>query len=150
MVKANAELERTEEILMEFAHVNELIQRRGIELLRNRTAFHDKTIGDWLDAERALATQPVFEVRRVGDTVEVLAALVDVDPNAIAIEATSETLVIHSSTPLGNGRQVHLSIHLPERVVPTSIHSEFRDGLLHVTADVDRSAASQVRVSVGA
>jgi HSP20 family molecular chaperone IbpA len=149
-MKHLGEVERTDAAVTEFADVSDELQRRGLGLLRHHSQFHEHTVDDWIAAGRALARQPVFEVRRAGDVVEVVAALVDVDPKLLVIEATSETLVITSTAP---HRRVFLSMHLPKRIVPATVHAECPDGLLLVTAMVEArvegSGESPVRVRVG-
>jgi HSP20 family molecular chaperone IbpA len=143
----HAELDYTDDMLHEFAHVNEQLQRRGMELLRKRSRFHDHTVDDWLEAERALASQPVVEVRRAGGVVEVLADLADVDPHTVEVEATAEAILITAPrTPSTN--EVYLSIRPPAAIDPATVHAAFRDGLLSVTVNVSHDPADHVRVPI--
>jgi HSP20 family molecular chaperone IbpA len=137
-----AEWDLTDVGISEFADVSEELQRRGKELLRHRSQFHEHTVDDWIAAGRALARQPVIEVRRAGDVIELLADLVNVNPTTIEVRATADTITVTSRSHGLRRPKTFLSIHTPGPIVPASVRSEFSDGLLLVTADADLQSPS--------
>jgi HSP20 family molecular chaperone IbpA len=143
-----AEVEPTDVSVTEFADVSDELRRRGMGLLRHRSQFHEHTVDDWIAAGRALAREPIIEVRRVGDVIEVLADLVNVNSATIEVRATADTITVTSPAPVAASRGPFLSIRLPAKIAPATTRAEFRDGLLLVTAEVERGCDRPERVEV--
>jgi HSP20 family protein len=151
MARARVELKRTETILDELEGLHQAISRRAYDIFRRRGTLWGGSLSDWVAAEHELVWKPAVEVRQKEDQFEVLAALPGVEARALDVQVTPEDLLIKAEIAHGHTPDkgiVHLcefdrgrlfrSIHFPERIDPDSVRTEYRNGMLRLTAAIAR------------
>jgi HSP20 family protein len=162
MAKAQAEstqqieVKKPNSIFKELTELHEAISKRAYELFQNGNVFGG-ALGDWFCAERELVWRPAIELRQKDGQFELEAALAGVDPKKLDVQVTPEEILITAAeehrheeqqgtvhvSEFGAGR-LFRSVQLPERIDPDSAKAEFKNGLLHLTATIAKSASKKV------
>ena len=124
----------------EIKGLNERITKRAYEIfeLRGRLAGFD--LDDWLAAEKELVWKPTVELTEKGNELVVVAALSDIDPKDIQIEATADDLIIRGQTRPSESHSTSMwsSIHFPKRVRADHIKARYKNGVLRIHAPISK------------
>jgi HSP20 family molecular chaperone IbpA len=159
MAKNDIALHKAETIFNELEQLHNTINRRAYDLFRRRGDVWEGPLADWLNAERQLVWRPAIELRQKDNKFEVLAATPGVEAKDLDVQITAEDLLIkaaveHRHTPKEgavqrcefNGGQLFRSIHFPEKIDPDSATTEYRNGMLRLTASIAKPAAHKVDI----
>lgn len=147
-------------VLDEVEAMHRRIATRAVELFRERGGAIGHALEDWLKAERETVWRPAIEVIRTKDAFVVEVAVAGVDAKQLDVRVTPNELLLaadlHHSDPEQEGEVVlcefvngplFRTYRFPERVDPSRVSAEYRDGMLRVTAAL---APAATRVDVKA
>jgi HSP20 family protein len=156
MARNDITLHKAETIFNELDQLHTAISQRAYDLFRKRGGLWGGSLTDWLNAERQLVWKPAIELRRKDKQFEVLAATPGIEAEDLDVQITPEDVLIkadigHKHTPEEgavqvcefNGGQLFRSIHFPEKIDPDSATAEYRNGMLHVTANIAKAVAQK-------
>ena len=159
MGKNDIELRKADTIFGELDRLHRTISQRAYELFKNQSAGWGTALNDWLNAERELVWKPAIELRQKDNQFEVLAATAGVDPKDLDIQVTPDALLIkakidHEHT--SNKGTVHVcefssgslfrSVHFPEKIDPGSVKTEYKNGMLRLTAAIAKTRPTKVEI----
>jgi len=153
MARNGIELRRTDSIRDEIERVERAISQRAYDLFRTSGTPWGSALADWLSAERSLVWKPAVELRQKDNQFEVLAATAGVDPKDLDVQVTPDDLLIKGNVDHEHTSQegdVHVcefksgqmfrSVHFPQKIDPSSVKAEYKNGMLHLTAAIATSA----------
>jgi len=156
MARGDIELRRADTVFDELDELQKAISRRAYDLFRHRGTLWGGPLTDWLTAEHELVWKPSVELRQKDNQFEVLVALPGVEAKDLDVEVTPEDVLIKAETTHEHTAEkgtVHVcefesgklfrSIHFPEKIDPESAKTEYRNGMLHLTAAIAKAAAAQ-------
>lgn len=159
MARTGIELRKADTVFEEIDRLQQAISRRAYELFRNRGTLAGQGLADWLNAERELVWKPAVELRQKDNQFEVLAALPGVEAKDLDVQVTPEDVLIqagvhHEHTAEEgtvhvcefNGGKLFRSIHLPEKIDPSSVKAEYRNGLLVLKAAIAKTVPQRVDI----
>jgi HSP20 family protein len=162
MANTDVKLRRTETILDELERLREAIGQRAYDVFQARGPWGD-ALADWLTAEHELVWKPAVALREKDGRFEVLAALPGVDARDLDVRITPDDLLIQADVRHEHTEDkgtVHLcefeegrlfrSVHFPRKVDPESVKTEYRNGMLHLTAAVAKGASTPQKVDIKA
>ncbi len=158
MERTDVRLNKADTILEELDALHQAISRRAYELFGGQA--NGSALIDWLTAEREVVWKPAVEVRQKDNELELLAAVPGVEAKDLDVQVTPEDVLIkadihHLHKPeKGTVRlcefqpgNLFRSVHLPDTIDPYTAQAVYRDGMLHVTAALAKTAqARQVDV----
>jgi HSP20 family molecular chaperone IbpA len=124
----------------EVEDLNERITRRAYEIFERRGRTQGFDLDDWLAAEKELVWKPFVELTEKGNELVVVAALSDIDPKDIQIEATPDDLIIRGETRPSESHSTSMwsSIHFPKRVRADHIKARYKNGILRIHAPISK------------
>jgi HSP20 family protein len=153
MAKNDVELRKTDSIRGEMERLERAISQRAYDLFRMNGTPWGSALADWLSAERSLVWKPAVELRQKDNQFEVLAATAGVDPEDLDVQVTPDDLLIKGKVDHEHTAQegdVHVcefksgqmfrSVHFPQKIDPATVKAEYKDGMLHLTAIIAKSA----------
>jgi HSP20 family protein len=153
---ANVAVTRRESLLDQIEQLHHRIERRAYELFRQRDGLPGDPAADWLTAEREIVRKPAVELREKDGTYTVLAALPGVEAKDVAVNVSSEDVMISTAaTHSGADTKGHLpqcefdtaelfrSVHFPKPVDAAKARADYRNGLLTVTVPAARPARTK-------
>jgi len=159
MARNDIALRKAETIFNELDQLHAAISQRAYDLFRQRGNLWGGALADWLNAERQLVWKPAIELRQKDNQFEVLAATPGVEAKDLDVQITPESVLIkanleHKHTPEEgavqmcefNGGQLFRSVHFPEKIDPDTVTTEYRNGILRLTASIAKPAAKEVEV----
>jgi HSP20 family protein len=125
------------------------IMKRAYEIFEQRGHPLGNELEDWTQAERELFWRPALELCENDGQFQLEAAISGVEAKDITIEVTPEDIILRADINHEHKNEkgtVHYcefesgsmfrSIHLPKRIDPDKVRAEFRNGLLHLTAEI--------------
>ena len=132
------------------------IMRRAHEIFEQNGSMLGRDLDNWTQAERELVWKPAFELSERDGRFHLEAAISGVDPKDIHVEVTPEDIVLNAETQHQHQEQkglVHYcefqsgkmfrAIHLPKNIDPDKVKAEFKNGLLHLTAEIANEERAQ-------
>ena len=135
----------------EVERVQNQILERAYDLFMGRGGVHGYDLEDWLAAETELTWKPPVELREQGSEFVIKAALPGVDPKDLDIQVTPDELLIKVEVAYKHDEAVGTvylcefqqgklfrRIKFPTRVEADKVKAEYREGLLRVTAPIDK------------
>jgi HSP20 family molecular chaperone IbpA len=141
-------------LLDELQRTHKHIAERAYEIFRSRGAAIGAALDDWLAAERLSVWKPAVEMTEKDNALVIEAAVAGVDPSAIDVQVTPDTLLIKADVTHrhhDDREKVHIcefqpgqlfrAIPLPKEVNADAVVATYRNGLLTVTAPI--AAASR-------
>lgn len=128
----------------EIEDLNERITKRAYEIFERRGRILGFDLDNWLAAERELVWKPSVELTEKDNELVLVAALSDVNPKDIQIEATPEDLIIKSGARPSEAHSASMwsSIHFPKRVSANHIKARYKDGILRIHAPISKEEQS--------
>jgi HSP20 family molecular chaperone IbpA len=155
-------VKKTDTIFDELDHLHQAISRRAYEFFNNGRSWGD-ALANWLNAERELIAKPAIEVRQTDGEFEVMAALPGLAAKDLDVQVTPEYLLIKAETKRESTSdkgtvhvsefsraQVFRSIRFPERIDPDRVKTEFKNGMLTLTASIAKAATTTKKVEIKA
>jgi HSP20 family protein len=140
-------------LLDEIEVVQRRIRERALRIFHERGGALGHAVEDWLRAERETVWRPALEVRRTKDAFVVEAAVAGIDPKQFDVRVTPNELLlaadVHHSDRDQDGEVVvcefvngplFRSYKFPEPIDPARVSTEYRNGLLRITAPVAHAA----------
>jgi HSP20 family protein len=159
MAKEHVELKKRDSILEDLNRIHEEVSRRAYDLFQNHEGFLAGSLGDWFRAEREVIWRPAVELREKDGHFELAVALAGVDPKDLDVQVTPQDILITAESRHQHDEQhgtVHVcefkagrlfrSIRLPQPIDPDTVKASYRNGMLHVTADLAKQATHKVDV----
>lgn len=156
MARGDIELRRADTVFDELDQLQKAISRRAYDLFRTRGPLWGGPLTDWLAAERELVWKPSVELRQKDNQFEVFAALPGIEAKDLDVEVTPEDVLIKAETTHEHtvekgtvhvcefeGGKLFRSVHFPEKIDPESVKADYRNGMLHLTAAIAKTAAAQ-------
>jgi HSP20 family protein len=145
-------------VLDEIEAMQRRIAERAQKIFRERAGASGHAIDDWVTAERETIWRPALEVRRTKDAFVVEAAVAGLDPKQLDVRVTATELLltgdVHHSDREQEGEVVLCEFvngplfrgyAFPERIDPSRVAAEYRNGLLRVTAPL---AEPRIKVEI--
>jgi HSP20 family protein len=142
----------TNAVSPELDDLQQRIRKRAYELFRERGEA-DGALGNWLRAERELVWRPAIALREKDGRFEILAAVPGVDAGDLDVQVSPEAILIvgnvaHQHTPNKGtihqcefeGGRLFRAIHLPAKIDPGKVKTEYRNGMLLLTAPIAAAA----------
>jgi HSP20 family protein len=158
MAKNGIGVRTSDTILGELDRLNRAISERAFTLFKDSGGIGN-AVADWLSAEHELVWRPAVELRRKDGQYEVLAATAGVPASDLDVEVTPDDLLIKAKVAhqhTAEEGEVQLcefergelfrSIHFPERIDPSQVKADYKDGLLRITAPVAAPKATKVAI----
>jgi HSP20 family molecular chaperone IbpA len=152
------QVKKPNSILQDLTELHDTISKRAYEFFQENGLLSGP-LADWFRAEREIVWRPAIELRQKDGQFELEAALAGVDPKNLDVQVTPEDILITAAEEHrheGTEGTVHVSefssgrlfrsVHLPERIDPESVKAEFKNGMLHLTAAVAKTATKKVDV----
>jgi HSP20 family protein len=149
MAKSNIQCRVTDSIDTEITQLEHDIRELAYALSRGRRELWADPATDWLSAERALVWKPAIEVRQKDSEIEVQAALPGVEAKDIEIEVAPQDILIRAHVNHEHTKDqgdVHMcefshgkafrSVHLPMTIDANTVQTEYRNGVLRLSAAV--------------
>jgi HSP20 family protein len=140
----------------EIKDMQDRIMRRAYEIFERNGGMLGSDLDNWRLAERELVWRPPLELSEKDGKLQLEAAIAGVEARDIDIEVTSEEIVLKAETQHKHTEQkgvVHYcefesgrmfrSIHLPKKIDPNKVRAEFKNGLLHLTAEITEEARAR-------
>jgi HSP20 family protein len=149
-------IKKTQSIFDELQQMHGQIMKRAYEIFDGNGHSFGRDLENWLQAERELAWKPSIELEEKDNKFLLQVALPGVESKDIDIEVTPEEILVkadvHRERKEKKGK-VHTSefasgnffraVRLPKKIDPENVKAEFKDGMLHLTADVAREAQAR-------
>ena len=140
---------RAERLVDEVERLQKQITERAYEMFRRRGALIGAALDDWVAAERQTIWKPAIEVRQKDNAFVIEAAVAGVEPRALDIQVTPDTVLIKAETAHAHAENrgtVHVCefepgplfrlVRLPATIDPDAVKAEYRNGLLRITAAI--------------
>jgi HSP20 family protein len=156
MAKTEIAVRKTETIFDEIDQLDRAISQRAYDFFRNGS--WSNPLDNWLKAENELITKPAVELTQKDGRFEILAAVPGVDVKDLVVEITSQELLIKGQTSheksSDKGKvhiseirtgQVFRSIRFPEAIDTSTAKAEYKDGVLHLTMAIAKTATTTAR-----
>jgi HSP20 family molecular chaperone IbpA len=156
MAKSDIQCRVTDSIDTEITQLERDIRELAYTLSRDRHELWADPTTDWLSAERALVWKPAIEVRQKDGGIEVRAALPGVETKDIEIEVAPQDILIKAHVNHEHTKDegdVHTcefahgnafrSVHLPMMIDANTVKTEYRNGVLRVSAAVSKPGQPQ-------
>ena len=149
-------IKKTESIFDELQQMHDRIMKRAFEIFDGNGHTFGRDLENWLQAERELVWKPSIELEEKDNKFLLQVALPGVESKDIDIEVTPEEILVkadlHREQKEKKGK-VHTSefasgnffraVRLPKKIDPEKVKAEFKDGMLHLTADVAQEAQAR-------
>jgi HSP20 family protein len=145
---ANIVATKKDSIVDQLEQMHERIARRAYDLFRGRDGWGD-ALGDWFSAEQELVSTPAVELREKDGVFTVAAAVPGFDAKDIAVDITSQDVVIKGTTKHKHTEdkgqvhrceftagQVFRSLALPKTVDASKAKAEYQNGVLTITVPI--------------
>ena len=153
-------VKKADSIVDELEKMYERVMRRAYELFELSGCTNGHDLDDWLMAERELVWAPPIELEEGDQEVTVKMSAPGVDPKDIAVEVTSDDLLVEAETRheqrKGKGKarsseitsaKLFRAVHFPRRIDPESARAELKNGTLKLTARIaEESSAHKVEI----
>ena len=141
-------IKKTQAIFDEMQQLHDRIMKRAYEIFDGHR-HPGRDLENWFKAENELVWKPSIELEEKDNKLLLQVALPGVESKDIEIEVTAEDILvkanIHRERKENKGK-VHTSefasgnsfraVRLPRKIDPEKVKAEFKDGMLHLTADV--------------
>ena len=152
MARSDIEAKTTDTIVDELDQLHQTIRGRAYDLFRNGGTLWGSALTDWFTAERELVSTPAIELRQKDGRFEVLAALAGIAAKDLDVQISPEHLLIKAETArehvsdegtvhvseLASGR-IFRALRFPERIDPSTAKGEYKNGMLRVTAAIEKA-----------
>lgn len=147
-------VKKTESIFDELQQMHDQILKRAFEIFDGNGQALGRDLDNWLQAEREIAWRPSIELEEKDNRFLLRVALPGVEAKDVVVEVTPEEVLVkaHRQQKEQKGK-VHTSefaqgnffraVHLPKKIDPKKIKAEFKDGMLHLTADAAHEAQAR-------
>lgn len=129
------------------------IAQRAAQVFRERGGVIGRALDDWLTAERETTWRPALEVRRKPEGFEVTAAVAGVEPASLDVRVSQNELLVTADLHHRHGEQegdvllcefadgpLFRAYRFPEPIDPAKVSTDYRNGLLRVTAPLAQPA----------
>jgi HSP20 family protein len=108
-----------------------------------------RELDNWLQAEQELVWKPSIELEEKDNKFLLQIAVPGIEAKDLDIEVTPEYILVKAEMyrkPEEEKGKIHTSefavgnlfraVHFPKKIDPDKVKAEFKDGMLHVTAEV--------------
>jgi HSP20 family molecular chaperone IbpA len=143
-------------VAQETERVRESIMSRAFEIFERKGPEFGTDLENWLAAERELVRAPQVRIRRRNGSYVVEADIAGVDPENLAVQVTSDELLISAETHAEHEEaygevcysefssgDVFRRVTFPASVDPMGAAAVYENGLLTVTAPVAAAYETQ-------
>ena len=155
---ATLSIRKTESISTEIERMNDRIGRRAYDIFTGSGGALDKDLDNWLAAEKELMWKPSIELREKDKEFLIDIAVPGMDAKDLNIEVTAEDLLVKGEVRHEHKEQkgtIHTcefhsanlfrTVHFPKRIDPDKVKAEFKNGILHVRASIERQRAKAAK-----
>jgi HSP20 family protein len=149
-------IKKTESIFDELQQMHDRIMKRAFEIFDGNGHEFGRDLEHWLQAERELVWKPSIQLEEKDNKFLLQVALPGVESKDIDIQVTPEEILVKADLHREQKEKkdnVHTSefasgnffraVRLPKKIDPEKVKSEFKDGMLQLTADVAQEAQAR-------
>jgi HSP20 family protein len=149
-------VKKTESIFDALQHMHDQIMKRAFEIFDRNGHTSGGDLDNWFQAEKELVWKPSIELEEKDNKFLLQVALAGVESKDIDIEVTPEEILVkadlHREQKEKKGK-IHTSefasgnlfraVRLPKKIDPEKVKAEFKDGMLHLTAEIAQEAQAR-------
>lgn len=138
---------KTESIVDELEQMHDRIKKRAYEIFEGSGQSFGKDLDDWLQAEADLVWKPSIELEEKDNKFLIQIAAPDIESKNVDIKVTPGAILV-KAIPVSESASGNLfcSVHLSKKIDPGKVKAEFKDGMLHLTADIaEKTRARKIK-----
>jgi HSP20 family protein len=151
---------RRDTILDELLSMEQTIMDRAYEIFRGSGGIFGRDLDNWLAAERELVWKPAIDLEETDKQFKLKIAVPGIDAEKLDMEVTPEDFLVKAEVRQERKEdkgKVHTrelvstnlfrAVHFPKKVDPEKVKAEYKNGVLHVTAEIAEEAkAKKVKI----